>query len=386
MDFWKSYRLVFARELREMLSRPLYVFGSVGVMLACCVFFLTLMNEGLPERLPVGIVDMDQSTISRMVRRELDAGQQVQVIKEYANYTEAREALQNAEIYAFLYLPANMYSDLLAFKRPTITLYANSAYTLGGTLAYKQLLTMANLASGAIQRQVMRGRGMKDDQIMPVIQPIVVDTHILGNPWVNYSVYLCTTLLPGTLGMMILMLTSFSLLHEFKKGTEKEWLRTGNNNIIIAAIGKLSPYWILFIIMAWAINILMFKALHFPMAGSFWYLCVAEGLYLMAMQGVSLFIVSCVPASGLGISLSGLYSTLAFTMAGFSYPVETMLSVFQALSTLFPLRHYYLITIDQMLMGLPISHSLLETAYLMCFVVVALVMSLRLKSIIVSEE
>lgn len=377
---------VIRRELRQMFYRPEYIFGSVLMLAFSMVFYLTLMDEGLPEKLPVGVVDMDNSNISRMIRRELDAGQSVSVVAQYSNYTDARQAMQQGDIYAFLYIPEGMYGDLLSFHRPTITLYANSAYTLGGTLAYKQLMTMANLISGAVQREVLRGRGMKDEQIMPIIQPVVVDTHILGNPWVNYSVYLSTTILPGTLGLMVILLSAFSMTSEFKRKTAKRWLQVAGDNMTIAVLGKMLPYTVIFTILGWAMNIVMFKLMHFPMNGSFAFMCIGLFAYVVAMQSVAVIVVGCLPMPGLSISLCALYGTLCFTLSGFSYPYEAMLAPFKAFTWLIPLRHYYSITVDQMLMGLPIAHSVPRLVILLGAALLTLPLMKRLKKACVDPD
>lgn len=382
----KYYLQVVKRELRQMFSRPLYIFGSFGVMAFVCIFFLTIMGEGLPERLPVGIVDHDHSSISRMIKRELGAGQAVEIYAEYASYEEARQAMQRGDIYAFMVLPSGLYQDILAFHRPTVTLYANSAYTLSGALSYKQLMTMANLASGAVQREVMRGRGYTDEQIMPLVQPVVVDTHILANPWINYSIYLSSVLLPGILGMMVLLLSAFSMLYEIKKRTSPQWLEAAGGSVVTAVFGKMLPYTVLFTVIGWAINVLLYKVMHFPMNGSFWFQCVATGAFVLAMQAVAAFVVSCVPSPKTALSLCSFYSTLTLTLAGFSYPVEAMLSPFQAFSYLIPLRYYYLITVEQMLMGLPVVKSCIWLACLMAAALVPIPFAGRLKNALQEPE
>ena len=381
-----SLKAVFFRELRQMFARPGYPFVAVLGMAFCCLFFLTVMDEGLPQRLPVGIVDHDGSSIARMLKREVDAGQSVRVVAEYASYTDARQAMQRGEIYAFLVIPENFYGDLLSYKRPTLTLYANSAYTLGGTLTYRQLTTMANLVSAAVQREVLRSRGYRDDQIMALIQPIVLDTHAIGNPWVNYSVYLSSTLLPGLLGMIVLMLSAFSMTHELKMRTSPDWLQAAGGHVPTAVLGKMLPYTILFTVLGWAMNVLMYKVLHFPLAGSFLFLCLATAAYVVAMQAVAVIVVSWLPTPGLAVSLCALYSTLSLTLSGFSYPVEAMLPPFQALTWLVPLRHYYLITVDQTLLGLPVAKSCLRLAILLAAVLLPLPLSGRLKKAMSDPE
>ena len=56
---------IVGRELRWLKSHPRYlVLMSLGLVF-CYIFFLTLMAEGTPEKLPIAIVDHDASYLSR---------------------------------------------------------------------------------------------------------------------------------------------------------------------------------------------------------------------------------------------------------------------------------------------------------------------------------
>src|SRR5574344_1376450 len=93
------------REIRRMTSRPLYLLTMLCAPLFCCLFFTSLMHEGLPQSLPAGIVDEDNTSTTRQVIRNLDAFQQTEIVKQYSSFAEAREAMQSGEIYAFYYIP-----------------------------------------------------------------------------------------------------------------------------------------------------------------------------------------------------------------------------------------------------------------------------------------
>ena len=69
MALWQ----VMQRECRRLVSRPLYLFCMVIAPLFCYIFFTTLMDSGLPQNLPAGVVDMDDSSTSRNIVRNLDA-------------------------------------------------------------------------------------------------------------------------------------------------------------------------------------------------------------------------------------------------------------------------------------------------------------------------
>ena len=92
------------REVARMLSKPVYVFCMVVAPLIGSLFFTTLMGKGLPMDIPVGVVDEDNTSITRQVLRNLDAFQQTAIVKQYANFGDAREAMQRGDIYAFYYI------------------------------------------------------------------------------------------------------------------------------------------------------------------------------------------------------------------------------------------------------------------------------------------
>ncbi len=112
---------VMKRECRILTMRPLYIFCMVIAPLFCNVFFTTLMKDGLPHDLPVGVVDLDNSSYSRRVARNLDAFAQTHVVATYASVKEAREAVQRGETYGFFYIPESFAADAQAFRQPRIS-------------------------------------------------------------------------------------------------------------------------------------------------------------------------------------------------------------------------------------------------------------------------
>ena len=155
--FYSSLRRELHRIRYEGQNRYL-ILTTLGVVF-CYVFFLTLMEEGQPQRLPIAIVDEDGSYLSRRLCHEINATQGVRVVAVYGSHAEARRAMQRQEIYAFLEIPEGTYDELLSFTRPHIVLYSNNAYLLSGALSYRSLATISKLASGAVEREVLRKKG-----------------------------------------------------------------------------------------------------------------------------------------------------------------------------------------------------------------------------------
>ena len=230
------------RELRMLRQHPRYlILLTVGILFSY-VFFLTFMHEGLPENLPIAVVDHDGSYLSRRLCHELNATQGVAVVAVYDTHREAREAMQRQEIFAFVEIPAGTYSAMLDFKAPHLALYSNNAYLLSGTLSYKTLSTIGKLASAAVQREVLRKKGMSETQIMGMLQPVEIDAHLISNPWGSYLPYVLTTMLPGIIGVMALLFTIYMITNELKHNTYQVWLETANGDMLSALLGKLLPY------------------------------------------------------------------------------------------------------------------------------------------------
>ena len=240
---------VARRECRRLVSRPLYLFCMVIAPLFCYIFFTTLMDSGLPTDMPVGVVDQDMSATSRQLIRNLDAFEQTAVVARYPNINEARTAMQRGEIYGFFYIPEGTSAKAQAQRQPKLSFYTNNTLLIAGSLLFKDMKMMSELASGAAARTALYAKGATEEQAMAFLQPIVIDTHPLNNPWLNYSVYLCNTFAPGVLMLLIFMVTVYSIGVEIKDRTAREWLRMGNNSIWISLTGKLLPHTAIFFLM-----------------------------------------------------------------------------------------------------------------------------------------
>jgi ABC-2 type transport system permease protein len=347
-------------------------------MLVAIFFFMTLMERGAAENIPIAVVDHDQTTISRRVCHEMQATPSVDIIMITNSFAEAREAMQQGKLYGIFVIPEGFYSNLVAFKRPQLDFYTTNAYTVGGNTAYKQMLTMVNLASGALQREVLRKKGMTDDVIMHRIQPIAVEAHLLANPWGNYTIYLVSTVLPGILGVIALLLTVFAIGFELKTKTSTVWLRVAGGDYTVAMIGKLLPYTFIYMMLGITCHVLFYHIVGFPVMGSHLRLLWGLLLFIMAMEIMGIVLIGCMPTLRDALSVGALYSMLGFSLSGFTYPNMAMLPFVKALSNLEPLRHYYLIYVNEALLGAPAMNSVWPGLALTAFMIPALCVAPRL--------
>ena len=378
MGTWNNIKAVILRELRIFRQRPIYLLGSIGTMTFCAIFFLTFFRDGLPHDLPIGIVDNDNSSLSRNFIQQMDATQLGEVVL-FDNFEQAREAMMSGKITSICVIPEGMYADVSANRRPVFTYYLNGLYFVGGALAYKDILTMINLTNGAVQRQVLRAKGVNESAIMGRIRPIDIDTHQIGNVTTNYGYYLTNMMLPAMLELIVIIVFIYSLGAELKYGTSKHLLKTTGGSMTEALLGKFIVYTILFSAIGLVLVIAMYHWMNFPLEGSIWNMFLAIVLLVMASEGIAIFIIGCLPIPRLALSIGALYSVLGFSLTGFTLPVEALPDFVQGLATAFPLRHYFHFYTQEVYFGSGFAGWWQEVIHLLVFLLLPFTVIKRLK-------
>ena len=331
------------RECKILLKNRIYGFCMLVFPILSLLFFTSLMDEGLPEDMPVGVVDLDNTSTSRSIIRRLDGFQSSQVVARYASVAEARHAIQENEIYAFLYIPKGTTEQLLSARRPKISYYYNLASIMSGALLMKDLKTISTLGSAAVGQSTMRAKGYTPEQIQAFLQPIRIDLHQIGNPWTNYNAYLTTVFVPGVMMLFMFLISAYSLGMELKFDRGKEWLAKADNNIVVAILGKYLPQIMVFLVLIFFYEFYIYYVLHFPHVGGWPMILLLALLQVFGSIGFGIFAFGLMPSLRMSMSVCSLWAVLSFSLAGSAFPVMGMDTPIQALTWLFPLRHYYML-------------------------------------------
>ena len=226
--------------------------------------------------------------------------------------------MQRREIYSFYYIPKGTTEEALASRQPKVSFYLNYSYLIAGSLSYKEERTISELAGGAIGRATLRAKGATDAQAVAYLQPIVIDTHILNNPWMNYSVYLCNTLVPGMLMILTLLTTVYTLGTELKENTARELMQLADNSIVTALAGKLLPQTALFFISTVFYNTYLYGFLHFPCNSGILPMLLAGLLLVLSSQALGIFFFGMFGSLRLALSTASLWGVISISISGFS--------------------------------------------------------------------
>ena len=368
------------RELLILRENHIYTFCMVLFPILVIFFFTSLMDDGLPTDMPVGVVDMDNTTTSRSLTRKLDGFQMSKVVARYPSVTEARRAIQRNEIYGFLYIPKGTKEKLISSRQPKISYYYTYTTMAAGSMLMKDMKTVSTLGSAGLGQATMRAKGLTDAQIQTLLQPIKVDLHQIANPWSNYNAYLSTMIVPGIIMLFILLISAYSLGTELKFVTSKDWIERADGNITVALLGKFLPQTVIWLAIVYSYEWYVFYHLGFPHLGSPWMLVLLGLMQVLASQGFGIFAFGLMPSLRMSMSICSLWAVLSISMAGSAFPVMGMDDSLQSLSWLFPLRHYWMMYQTCVFNGFPLIESWFHFVALAAFMLLPWLVVKKIKN------
>lgn len=366
------------REIKTLSTRPVFLYCMIIAPLLCIFFFTTLMMKGLPTRLPAAIVDEDNTHVTRIVVRLLNGFEETDVKYVFHDFHDARKAMQEGKIYAFFYLPKGLTKECESSRQPRISFYTNDSYYVPANLLFKDMKTASALAGLALTRSSLWGNGVRDDRVMGLLQPIVIETHPMKNAFLDYSVYLSNMLVPGIIILLIMLTTTYTIGLEWKQEQQIKLYIFSGRNPALALAAKLLPQTVIYIIIMFFMDVWFFKYLGYPCNCGLPMMFGVSVLTVLASQGFGIFLFGLMAGEmRLAMCICSLWGILSFSLGGFTFPVTAMSPYLRFLAAWFPLRHYYLIYVNLALDGYSLKYVWSSVMVLIGFVLLPILVMPR---------
>ncbi len=374
-----SYELKIAiGEWKNIVSQKKYLLLIFIFPLFSSLFFLTLMDNGLPQELPISVVDLDKSITSRKILRQLNNYKQTEIAFHAKDFNEGLKEMKKGNVYGIFCIPEGFEKNIYSFQSPQINFYINNTYLVAGSLLLRDIKSLNILSGISINLEMRKTKGEQEKNIIAELQPITVIIHPLSNPLINYSVYLCSTILPGILSLFVMLTTIYTLGDDIKHNKYKKLLAQSGNNPKKLLLWKMFPYTISYFLVLTCINIILYKYLEFPCKNGIIPIIIGGLLLVLASQAIAIFAFTILPSTGTALSITAILSILSFPMSGFTFPVTEFPPIFQAISNLFPLRHYFLLYVNNCLNEVPFHYGWKPFFYLISYQILTIISCTRL--------
>lgn len=353
----RGVKAIMLRSAVQIVRRPLMWVGFIILPLFMMLFITSILEKGLPTKIPAAIVDKDGTSLSREITQTLAGMQMVDVRSMPDSYAEARSSMQKGEIYGYFLIPENFQSDLLSGRKPVITFYTNMTYFVPGSLLFKTFKTAAVYTKAGVAVTVVQAVGETAEAVSPILQPVNIQARPIGNPLLNYGIYLSNSFIPAVMELMIMLMTVFSLGQELKYHTSVRLMRMADGSVVRALFAKLFPQTLIWMVMIIFMTAWLYRFNHYPMQGAWFWIIVSEMFFVLATQAFAVFVFGVIPNLRFSLSICALTGILAFSIAAFSFPEQSMYGGLSIFSWLMPVRYNFLIYSDIALNGRDLFYS-----------------------------
>ena len=208
---------------------------------------------------------------------------------------------------------------------------------------------------------------------MAAVRPIAIEAHPIGNAVLDYSVYLSNIIVPGCIMLLVMIFTPYTIGLEWKRNDQRKAYNLAGRSTTLFLVGKLIPQTLLFSLMMLLCDVVFYKYLHFPCRGGLWMMWGIGVLCILAAQAFGVFVYGLLQGNmRFSMCVCSLWGIVSFSISGLSFPTMAMSPLLQAAAWLFPLRHYYLLYVNQALHGYSILYAWPSIVALLCFLLLPL--------------
>ena len=285
--------------------------------------------RGLAD-LPVAVLDMDQSAISRELISSLDNTEELAVEFYPANRTELIALIDSGQAQVGIVIPPGFNRDFFAGSTPA---------------QLQALIDGTNVLVGANGGPVIRGvvsevvRKHFAPEISTDLGGVQVYTSALFNPGFNYQWISIPATLAFITYQVALVIAATSFVREKELGTLEQLVITPLRKMELI-LGKAWPA-----VLIGILNYLLLMAVqtfgyHIPIRGSFLLLLVMASIFVIAIVGQGTLISVLTQSQQQAVLLVFLLAIFELTISGYLIPIENMPWVMRGMAQISALQHF----------------------------------------------
>jgi ABC-2 type transport system permease protein len=357
------------------------------IVLALSIWWI--FSQAIVRDLPIAVVDLQKSSLSRLLTREFDATSTLKIDHEFSDIRSAKKALVGNDIYAYMVIPRNFDRDIHLGKAPQVTVFYNSQFILVGKLINGAALQAHGSfnAQVGIMKELAKGNNITSSAFGKTV-PIQTQITPLFNKNVNYAQFLVSAIIPA-LWQMTIVISSIMFLTANHRiyGLKKMFAEKPLKNLLSISFFYL-PF---FLVQGIAFLTWFYLILDWPMAGSFLPLFFTQLITALAcmIMGAFFFFLTLDPAKAM--SFGGAFTAPSFAFMGVTFPVSDMNMLAEFWRGLLPISHYIETQISQVSYGVTTwdtiySFTLPMFGYLIPLFLILLLIKKHLKKLEVNHE
>lgn len=325
-------------EWKYIFKDKAVLFSFVGVSLVVPFLYTYVYSHETLEKLPIGVVDNDNSGNSRQLLRMIDGGSQVRILQAYPDLVAARQSFEKQQIRGVVVIPDDFSQRLQRAEQPFISVYADASYLL----YYKQILTAVKTSAAylnaGIQIKKESAQGKLPIQAHNDAHVIKGKTVSLYNPSSGYATFLIPVVL--VIIFQTCTLTSIGILGgTMREGKKLRKLYPHSDQFLGTlpiVMGKATAYLVLSLLILLVMLTVVMPVFNIPMRSHLLTVVVYMIPFLLSLVYLGIFLLNFFKHREDAIMLIMYTSISALLITGISWPTPSIPDWIQIISYLVP--------------------------------------------------
>jgi len=369
---------VLQREIKRISGNKTIYLLSIFLPFFLFTFLAYIYNEGVVRQIPIAVCDMDNSELSHTYLQYIESTGSMRIIGHVNSDDELINEFKKGNIYAGIYIPSGLESQIKKNKSSEIVFYINSTNLIISNTIFRDATVITKNISGSILLKKLRAKGIPADNVINMINPVKIEVQSLYNPYYNYLVYLVPGLIPAMLQMIIMLVSVLLISSEFTHNTFDDLLETANYSIIAVFLGKSIPHLVIHIATMFGILGILYPVFGIYPSGNLLPVILLFISFIIASFFPGMAISTFVHDQLFATEIALFINTPAFIFSGFVYPLWAMPGVHSAFSQLLPFTHFLEGFLKLFFIGVPFSEVNTEFFKLEIFILPSVLLTLLL--------
>lgn len=292
-------------------------------------------SAGILNGIPLAIVDLDNSGLSREVIRSFENSPRFRIIEGINTYALLEEGMRENAVRAGVVIPENFEAGVALHSSAEILTVYDGSNLIWGYNIRKNTLEVVNQFSAEHAGAYMAGLGLSEKEITNVLDTISANTEVWYNPTFSYANYMLFGLIMLVIHQICLLCASLSVTREKEKNCWIQFLCASVPSWKIF-LGKSLPYFLTGIfnygLLLWFIT----RFVPVKTEGSVFLIILMGLLYTAVITSTGFYISLKARNSLQATRYIMLLSVPILMISGYTWPRTHIPSVINAFASLLP--------------------------------------------------
>lgn len=308
--------------------RAIFLFGAATAYL---ILFGILYYPGVVKEIPTVACDEEHTAYSRLLTRQVDDDERLELVRVVADEGEARDMLRRKEVYAAVIIPADFSHDILNGRSAKVLFMLNGANIITTNIATTAGNDIVNTFNTRFAARQAALRTSGDEQMLKKrISPVETTLRVLNNPTQSYMLFFVTGLAMAAMQQGFFLAIGAAVQCDFRN---PELKGTSKGKLLVVKVGV---YWVLSIL-SFGLVCVLARLLGIPDRASIQSLGLLAGAFSFAAISLGLFASSIFHNELQFVRASIMYTVPDFIFGGYTWPLEAMDPVTQVVAQAFPM-------------------------------------------------